>query len=184
MPTVVVISDSGEVVGRFPLAGSIAAGDDATVTFAPFLRNDTGLSGIFFDVRNVGRALSIRTTSTSGPPFPASMSFISAGPMDFTTSDEFDLNGSSGTDFNLSMGNDVNIFPDNDANIQAGNNVNISGDGTTSVQGIAALNLQGGELQSTNSKVGFFGTTPVVQQATPVTLGDVIALLRAYGLAA
>lgn len=32
-------------------------------------------------------------------------------------------------------------------------------------------------------KLGFFGTAPVVKQATPVTLGDVIALLQAYGLA-
>jgi len=32
-------------------------------------------------------------------------------------------------------------------------------------------------------QLGFFGVTPVVRQATPVTLGDVIALLQAYGLA-
>jgi hypothetical protein len=32
--------------------------------------------------------------------------------------------------------------------------------------------------------LGFFGTTAVAQQATPSTLGDVIALLQAYGLSA
>lgn len=34
------------------------------------------------------------------------------------------------------------------------------------------------------STLGFFAVAPVVQQATPVTLGDVIALLQAYGLSA
>jgi hypothetical protein len=32
-------------------------------------------------------------------------------------------------------------------------------------------------------RLGFFGHVPVVKQATPVTLADVIALLQAYGLA-
>lgn len=35
-----------------------------------------------------------------------------------------------------------------------------------------------------SSLMGFFGAAPVAQQTTPVTLGDVIALLQAYGLAA
>jgi hypothetical protein len=33
-------------------------------------------------------------------------------------------------------------------------------------------------------RLGFFGVTAVAQQATPVTLADVIALLQAYGLSA
>lgn len=32
--------------------------------------------------------------------------------------------------------------------------------------------------------LSFFGVTPVAQQATPVTLGDVIAILQAFGFAA
>ncbi len=35
-----------------------------------------------------------------------------------------------------------------------------------------------------NQKIGFYGKTPVVQAATPVTLADVIAVLRGCGLAA
>ena len=35
-----------------------------------------------------------------------------------------------------------------------------------------------------NNTLSFFAVTPVVQQATPVTLADVIALLQAYGLSA
>ena len=44
------------------------------------------------------------------------------------------------------------------------------GTGGVQIQGKAAGTL------------GFFGATPVTKQATPVTLGDVIALLQAYGL--
>ena len=32
------------------------------------------------------------------------------------------------------------------------------------------------------SKLGFFGTAPVVQQATPTDAASIIALLQAYGL--
>jgi hypothetical protein len=37
---------------------------------------------------------------------------------------------------------------------------------------------------TTANTLGFFGVTPVAKQATPITLGDVIALLQTYGLAA
>jgi len=37
---------------------------------------------------------------------------------------------------------------------------------------------------SSGGKIGFFSATPVVQQPTPTTLADVIAILQTYGLAA
>lgn len=47
----------------------------------------------------------------------------------------------------------------------------------------------GGAISSDNfaedvTGVGFYGTTPVAQAAAPVTLGDVIAALKALGLVA
>lgn len=39
-------------------------------------------------------------------------------------------------------------------------------------------------VAAAGKKVGFFGAAPVVRQATPVTLADVIALLQAYNLSA
>ena len=36
----------------------------------------------------------------------------------------------------------------------------------------------------TTQKIGFLGKTPVVRQATPVLLGDVIAVLQAFGFVA
>jgi hypothetical protein len=67
VPTVTILSDSGDLVGRFPLGQTVSAGSDADVTFAPFLRNDTGLRGIFYDTLNVGGFLNVRTTNNLNP---------------------------------------------------------------------------------------------------------------------
>jgi hypothetical protein len=40
------------------------------------------------------------------------------------------------------------------------------------------------KIASNSGSVGFFGAAPAGQQPTPVTLADVIAILRAFGLAA
>jgi hypothetical protein len=51
-------------------------------------------------------------------------------------------------------------------------------------------NIQTGRTTGTkigtasDQKLGFFGVTPVVQQAEPTDLGETIALLQAYGLSA
>jgi hypothetical protein len=37
---------------------------------------------------------------------------------------------------------------------------------------------------ATDQKIGFFGHTPVIQQAAPVTTANIITLLQAYGLSA
>lgn len=67
VPTVQIISDAGELVGTFPMAGTVAAGDSADVTFAPFLRDDVGLTGIYYDVVNTGRWLDIQATTDLSP---------------------------------------------------------------------------------------------------------------------
>jgi hypothetical protein len=41
-----------------------------------------------------------------------------------------------------------------------------------------------GTIDATDTTLGFFGAAPVVQQAHPVTLDDVIAVLVAFGLVA
>jgi len=66
VPAVQVLSDSGEEVFLCPLAGVLQAGESATVTFAPFLRDNVGLTGVFYDFANSGDWLDIRTTGT-GP---------------------------------------------------------------------------------------------------------------------
>lgn len=66
----------------------------------------------------------------------------------------------------------------------------VGSDGSASVVATTAINLNGAALGTTpvvniadtGGKVGFLGKTAVVRQATPVTLGDVIAVLRAFGL--
>jgi len=72
VPAVQVISDSGQEVGVFPLQSTLAAGDSASVTFAPFLRSDSG--GIKFDTDpQQGDWLVIETT---GSHFGRGMSYI------------------------------------------------------------------------------------------------------------
>lgn len=65
----------------------------------------------------------------------------------------------------------------------------VGSDGSASVVATTAINVNGAALGTTpvvniadtGGKVGFLGKTAVVRQATPVTLGDVIAVLRAFG---
>lgn len=68
----------------------------------------------------------------------------------------------------------------------SGWSLDVSGTGNNGVVIRARAAAQGGVLIQTlaTEKIGVFGKTPVVQQATPVTLGNVISLLQAYGWAA
>ncbi len=58
----------------------------------------------------------------------------------------------------------------------------VANDGNTELiaNGTGTVTIQRGPTK----KLAFFGVAGVAQQATPVTLGDVIALLQAYGLSA
>ena len=64
--------------------------------------------------------------------------------------------------------------------------VNLGGNG--GLVAVGAANLSGGAFASSNvaatKKIGALGHAQVAQQATPVTLGDVIAVLQSFGLCA
>lgn len=64
--------------------------------------------------------------------------------------------------------------------------LDVSGTGNSGISIRGRASAGGGvSIQALpTERLGFFGHAVVVQQPTPVTLGDVIALLRAYGLAA
>lgn len=85
--------------------------------------------------------------------------------------------GSGGHGFAITQNDTGGIgFSDN-----GGGGIGINGTGGV---GIDDSSTNGVEIGSGGSYLAFFGATPVQQQATPVTLGDVIALLQAYGLSA
>lgn len=67
LPCVQLVSDAG-VVMSYALGESVAAGDSASVSFAPFLRGQSVATGggIQFDVSNVGGFLAIETTAAGG----------------------------------------------------------------------------------------------------------------------
>lgn len=64
IPTVRVLSDSGQEVGTFPANDQVAAGGSADATFAPFLRTATGV--IKFGIDNFGTWLHIFTEHAFG----------------------------------------------------------------------------------------------------------------------
>jgi len=110
---------------------------------------------------------------------------ISGGPADIFIGENgggLDTVTIKGTVFDLTFSGNVTIDGQNVA-LGSTNNIFIQ----TSVGG-ASINLNGNgticEIKIGDSvcELGFFGVAPVVRQATPVTLGDVIALLQAYGL--
>lgn len=98
VPALQIVSDAGVEVGTFPLADSLAAGDSARITFAPFLGRGSG-SGTGFlhwgtntDTTNLGLTLTGHgafTTTTGGNSYSvdttnAGISFSTAAPGTFS----------------------------------------------------------------------------------------------------
>ena len=95
--------------------------------------------------------------------------------------------GSGGILINDNSGGGIIIettTPSDAIAIQSGDAISLTTAGGTGLilndTGGAGVNLQ----TNPAGKLGFFAVGPIVQQATPVTLADVIALLKAYGLSA
>lgn len=93
-----------------------------------------------------------------------------------------DLNERIRNDWNVLVWNDWNVSPpgggtNRDWNVEFDRDVNHNAG--------RDYNLDVGRNLSLNAAfLSFFGVAPAAQQATPVTLADVIALLQAYGLSA
>jgi hypothetical protein len=81
LPCVEVVSDAGIVVARSVATDTVAAGDSAEVTFAPFLGRKGSSDGIRFDVPNVGGSLDVTTTSGD------TTFTVESGDFDVTTDD-------------------------------------------------------------------------------------------------
>lgn len=195
-PTVIIESDAGEIVAECP-APQMAAGESRRVSWFPEGDVATSSGGIQYDVVNSGDWLTVEVTSGGGPSGQGIyFKSVNTNGMVFEVGD----NGAGSPDVKYSIsdsGFEFECFtPNNDAiDWQIGpdsinllstmvNPLLIENDGTGGVQ----LHSAGGQVRINNSNVGtklsFFGVAAVAQQATPVTLADVIALLRAYGLAA
>lgn len=190
LPAVEVVSDSGVVVARHVTDATVTAGDSAEVTFAPFLRR-TAPGGIRFDVPNVGGYLSVQTTGAGPSGYSQTYIAGSAGFLWQTPgAGTFDFDGGGSAPVNWDVG--AYTVNTNGGTYQ----VDTGGGGAQFVNGPFEADgngqdhrifPQGGATRINGTALdglSFFGHAPATQQATPVTLGDVIAILRAYGLAA
>jgi hypothetical protein len=178
LPCIAFYSQSGALLGRyFPTTGALAAGTSADVSFAPFLGDGAGGStatGLAFD-----------TFPQTGTWFYAEVD--GAGGPNGWGMEWADPNG-NGMVLN---GVPVDLGDVNESN--NGAKVEIRGSGVrahlTGAQSFEVCLAYNGTriIEASNQvgagRLGFFGHVPVVKQATPVTLADVIALLQAYGLA-
>lgn len=123
-----------------------------------------GLSGIRFGVENVGSYLHVETTS---------------GDVKFKLAVEtfFEVRNSFG-------GLIASIYEaDGSYTYNGSGPADISYD-SLSLSVSNSIVVSATDMKFSSSELAFFGVTPVTQRATPVTLGNVIALLQAYGLAA
>lgn len=199
VPAVVVISDSGEVVGRFPASAVVSAGGSAEVTFAPFLRDARGF--IRYVYTNTGEWLYVEATGFGGP---RSDGITLVAPNNLRLVGRIILEGSSsGIDIDSSAtGGAITVNSgEGQLTLESSSTVEVHAlDGVspgvlqvhTDALGSMSIDVGAGGLfigsaaglAVASQALGFFGVAPVAQQATPVTLGDVIALLQAYGLAA
>lgn len=130
-------------------------------------------SGIFYDKPNVGNDLDIEAVTLDLK-------------IDSDASEVF-----SGANTRTVAGNDTDT-------VEGALVRTIEGHATEIYQGGVTHTVDGAEIRTadtvewdvtggfalTSAAVGVFGATPVLQQATPVTLADVIALLQAYGWSA
>jgi hypothetical protein len=178
----VVRDSSGEVIATKRQSEVIPAGGTGTATFALRLTDEgaAGAAGIEFDTfPQAGTWLYIETTG-SDPNTGNGLDLVAAKVINIqTVEDVFVTARSSQQSF------------DGDYQIQAAQ----SGTGSLLLQSqdearVEASNLisidaaAAGDVRINMLRLGFFGAGPVAQQATPVTLANVISLLQAYGLAA
>ena len=173
VPCLSFFSQSGQLLSRTFPSATVTAGDTVEVSFIPFVppaSGGEGGGGIQFDVENTGDWLHVTATDPA-PPTGESIEFTAAGAILLQAVGLVEMIGVDVVTLFSSLtfqgGSDVNF---------TGTEMNMGGT-PASPNPFNYLFLNGGALS-------FFGVNPVPQQATPVTLGDVIALLQAYGLSA
>ena len=200
-PALQIIAPNGKVMGTFPVGITLAAGASADVSWFPF----GGVSGgaIRYDVDNTGDWLSIAVTGTNPAtgdsfdlyPGPNGMAVTMDNSLvvfrSLNAAGTFDVdNSQGGGDIRMNTGQTLAL-----AGVTWTDTVGIGGSYTLTLNdggGGAPIHYKVRDLNETilemvsaaggSEQLAFFGVTPVVRQATPVTLADVIALLQAYGL--
>ncbi len=186
-PAIVLVAPGGKEVGTFPVGNAVAAGASADVSWFPRggVNAATVTSGDLHwgtndDTGNLGLIL-------NSPTDPLISNFGSTTLQ--TNGAGFQVESQGGGLTLDSGGGGITLLTD-DAGVLITDTavVEIAAEVTGSefylIEPTAGHHVIHVAYDGANSVVSFFGAAPVVQQPTPVTLGDVITLLRAYGLAA
>ncbi len=140
-----------------------------------------------------GGAASVVGGASTGASGTGGAASLTGGASTNGTGGSVSINAGDGaTDGDVNIGTSKAV----NTNVQAATAVGVKLQGQTN--GAIAIDVSSTTLRGANAnnncislsangiggapKLSFFGAATVVQQATPVTLGDVIALLQAYGL--
>jgi hypothetical protein len=172
-PVVEILDSSGNIMAQ-AVGSTVAAGGSASVTFAPFLRSAAAAAGggIQFDTQpQAGQFL---YAEADGPG---------------TTADGYAIQLSDPNGNGIGLTSPIFAgFGQPGAPTWAmdgsGFHAILNSNGQTFSVWASTGDIMNARVTSGVPQLGFFTATPVPQQATPVTLGDVIALLQAYGLSA
>jgi hypothetical protein len=186
-PAIVLVAPGGKEVGTFPVGNAVAAGASADVSWFPRggvnaatvtsgdlhwgVNTDTGALGLELDSPTDGFVTDFlsQTHNTEGGGYAVR---TNGGGILFDT-------GGGGITMQTADGGV--IVQDT---FELGILAEVTGSQFVLVEPTHGNHVIHVAYDGANSVVSFFGAAPVVQQPTPVTLADVIALLRAYGLAA
>jgi hypothetical protein len=186
-PAITLLAPGGKEVGTFPVGSALAAGASADVAWFP--RGGVNAAavvsgdlhwGVNTDVANLGLALDSVGNSL----------VVNMGPQSFSTGGAAWNVDSGGGGIGLSTGGGGITMDTQDGGVSIADTatVDIAAEVTGTVFSLTEPTLGNHVIHvaydGANSVLSFFGAAPVVQQGTPVTLANVIALLRAYGLAA
>lgn len=208
IPTLQVIAPNGAILASCPTSTAVVAGASADVSWFPRSGVASGGGGggsIQFDTDNEGGWLDVTANDADAGGFGIALHDQSHGGsgIDVRSADLVQIGGLAGQGSFLleSFGDLVAASIGSEGGLEI--NTGVAGGATlgvfigdhgsggiildnTTVGGTGPIEISAAEVlvQQTGGKLSFFGVTPVTQRATPVTLADVISILRAYGLAA
>lgn len=195
---VTFLAQDGKVIARCPTDVALSVGDVAEVTYAPFLRTGGGggaASGIQYDVDNVGTWLQVETTGANPGDPGVGIELHGGGAnggVDILT-DNQPVRITGGGDLThggvqiLSNGNGLSLIIDSASSsplfidTAQGQLISIGADHADSGNVLIC-----NDPLTVGNGLGFFATTPTVQQTLPAvpTTAQIRALLVAYGLCA
>jgi hypothetical protein len=186
LPCVTYYTQDGKVFARSFPASSVAAGASADVSWFPGLSVPASAiptTGVFYDITNTGASLVAQATNLVELDATNGSMFLTSFNGDIWIQ-PFGVNGATPAQLIVQAQGAISV--ESGIGTAAGLSsitINADGDLILRCNGTNHILLTGGPVQyAATTQVGFFGATPVNKAAAPVTLADVITILRNLGL--